>query len=45
MRTIHRISHVSRTAGFSAFFEADFTSFYKYVITVLQVTKGKYNVV
>lgn len=42
MRTIHRISHVSRSAGFSALFEADFTSLYKFVITVLQVSKGKH---
>lgn len=35
----------SRTAGFSAFHEADFTCFYKFVIPVLQVSDGMYNVV
>lgn len=42
MSAIVSVSHTSRFAGFSAFSEADFTSFYKFVIPVLQVSSGTY---
>lgn len=42
MSVLIPVSRISRTAGFSAFSEADFTSFYKFIITVLQVPSDIY---